>query len=134
MGHGVIHDFIAKLRRNQEEMEIIGDGKGEKNFFLVEECIDGILFAYRNRPDITCDVYNLGCASTTRISKIAEVVAAEMGLKDVHFRTTGGQRGWPGDVPNVIYDVSKMRKLGWEAKHTSTEAVRIAARRLLGKE
>jgi hypothetical protein len=30
--------------------------------------------------------------------------------------------------------VSKMKKLGWEASHTSDEAVRIAARRLLGKE
>jgi UDP-glucose 4-epimerase len=57
-----------------------------------------------------------------------------MGLKDVRFRFTGGSRGWPGDVPQVIYDVSKMKQLGWAARRSSAEAVRIAARRLLGKE
>jgi UDP-glucose 4-epimerase len=65
---------------------------------------------------------------------IAQIVVEEMGLKNVQFRTTGSKRGWPGDVPNVIYDVSKMKKLGWSARCSSTEAVHIATRRLLGKE
>jgi UDP-glucose 4-epimerase len=134
MGHGVIYDFIAKLRRNPEELEILGDGNGEKNFFLVEECIDGMLFAYRNVADKPCDVFNLGCESATKIMTIARIVAEEAGLENVRFRTTGGRQGWPGDVPNVIYDVSKMRKLGWEARHTSDQAIRIAARRLLSQE
>ncbi|MDP2948662.1 MAG: NAD-dependent epimerase/dehydratase family protein [Chloroflexota bacterium] len=134
MRRGVIHDFIAKLRKNPNELEILGDGMGHKNFFLVEDCIEGMLTAV-NRADVQpCDVFNLGCESTTKISAIARIVAEEMGLKNVRFRTTGGKRGWPGDVPNVIYDVSKMKSLGWQAKHTSDEAVRIAARRLLGEE
>jgi UDP-glucose 4-epimerase len=54
-------------------------------------------------------------------------------LKNVKFSYTGGKRGWPGDVPVVHYDVNKIEKLGWQVKHTSDEAVRIAARRLLGK-
>ena len=134
MGHGVIYDFITKLRRNPDELEILGDGNGEKNFFLVEECIDGMLFAYRNFADRPCDVFNLGCESATKIMTIARIVAEEAGLENVRFRATGGKRGWPGDVPNVIYDVSKMRKLGWEARHTSDQAIRIAARRLLSQE
>jgi UDP-glucose 4-epimerase len=134
MGHGVIYDFIGKLRRNPQELEILGDGGGEKNFFLVEECIDGMFFAYRNVTEKPCDVFNLGCESTTKIMAIAQIVVEEMGLKNVQFRTTGSKRGWPGDVPNVIYDVSKMKKLGWSARCSSTEAVHIATRRLLGKE
>jgi UDP-glucose 4-epimerase len=134
MGHGVIYDFITKLRRNSEELEILGDGNGEKNFFLVEDCIDGMLLAYRNVSDKPCDVFNLGCESTTKVMIIARIVVEEMGLKNVQFRTTGGKRGWPGDVPNVIYDVSKMKKLGWTARCSSAEAVRIATRRLLEKE
>lgn len=133
MGHGVIHDFIEKLQRNPREMEILGNGNQEKPFFLVEDCIDGMLFAFRNATEKPCDIFNLGCASTTKVTEIGRIVAEEMGLKEVRFRCTGGKRGWPGDVPVVIYDVSKMNKLGWEAKHTSTEAVRIAVRRLLGK-
>ena len=134
MGHGVIYDFIAKLRRNPKELEILGDGEQEKNYFLVEDCIDGMLYGFRHAKDKSCDVFNLGTESNVKVSEIARIVTEEMGLPGVDFRYTGGQRGWAGDVPRVIYDMSKMRTLGWESRHTSADAVRIATRRLLGKE
>ena len=131
MGHGVIYDFIQKLKRNPEELEILGDGEQEKPFFLVEDCIDGMFCAFRD-SDAWCDVFNLGCSSSTKISRVAEIVAEEMGLSAARFRYTGGRRGWVGDVPQVGLDVSKIKNLGWQAGHTSDEAVRIAAGRLLG--
>jgi UDP-glucose 4-epimerase len=134
MGHGIIHDFIAKLQRNPKELEILGDGNQEKNYFLVEDCIDGMLFALDNANARDCDVFNLGCESTVNATEIGRIVVEAMGLSDVRCAYTGGCRGWPGDVPMVIYNVDKMRGLGWRAKCTSAEAVRIATRRLLGKE
>ena len=132
MDHGVIFDFIHKLKRNPSELEIWADGQGQKPFFLVEDCIEGMFCAYRNTDD-WCDVFNLGTATTTRIDNIAEIVIEEMGLTDVDIRYTGGRRGFPGDVPKLLLDLTKMQRLGWQASHTSDEAVRIAARRLLGK-
>lgn len=134
MGHGILHDFVAKLRRNPVELEILGDGNQEKNYFVVEDCIDGMLFAFRHASEKPCDVFNLGCESTIKASDIAHIVVEEMGLKDVKFHYTGGCRGWPGDVPKVKYDLSKMKKLGYQAKHTSAEALRIAVRRILGEK
>jgi UDP-glucose 4-epimerase len=133
MGHGVIFDFIQKLRKNPKELEILGDGNQEKPFFLVEDCIDGMLHAFHN-SNTGCDVYNLGCNSFTNVTRIAQIVVEEMGLKDVRFKYTGGRRGWPGDAPIVHFDVNKMAKLGWRAGHTSDEAVREAARRLLNEK
>lgn len=134
MGHGILHDFIAKLKRNPKEMKVLGDGDQEKNYLLVEECIDGMLFAVRNASEKPCDIFNLGCESTVKASEIAHITAEEMGLDGVTFRYTGSRQGWPGDVTMVIYDVSKMKRLGWQARYTSAEAIRIAVRRLLGKE
>ncbi len=134
MGHGVIYDFIRKLKASPRELEILGDGKQEKNYFLVEDCINGILFAFRHAGRKPCDVFNLGTETTVNVKEIGRIVAEEMGLKGVRLRFTGGSRGWPGDVPQVIYDVRKMKRLGWKARCSSAEAVRIAARRLLGKE
>jgi len=135
MNHGVIFDFIQKLKKNPKELEILGDGKQEKPFFLVEDCIEGMLHAFNNveykDPDKQYDVYNLGCNSFTSVTKIAQIVAEEMGLKDVKFKYTGGKRGWKGDAPIVHFNIDKMKKLGWQAKHTSDEAVRIAAQRIL---
>jgi UDP-glucose 4-epimerase len=134
MGHGILPDFIAKLERNPSELEVLGDGNQEKNYFLVEDCIDGMLFALHRASEKPCDVFNLGCESAITASEIARVTVEEMGLNGVKLRYTGGSRGWPGDVPLVLYDVSKMKRLGWQARHTSAEAVRIALRRMLGKE
>jgi len=132
MGHGVIYDFIHKLKQNPRELEILGDGHQEKPVFLVEDCIDGMLCGFRN-SDNQCDVYNLGCESFTSVTRVAQIVTEEMGLDGVKFKYTGGERGWPGDVPKVHFNVERIKKLGWRARHTSDEAVRIAARRLLGK-
>jgi len=131
MGHGVIYDFIQKLKRNPEELEILGDGNQEKPFFLVEDCIEGMLCAFRDSTD-ECSIYNLGVDSVTRVTSIAKIVADEMGLQNVRFKYTGGRQGWPGDAPIIHFNVERMKAMGWQAKHTSDEAVRIAIRRLLG--
>ena len=130
MGHGVIYDFIQKLRKNPQEMEILGDGQQEKPFFLVEDCIDGMLHAFHH-TDAPYDIYNLGSENFTNVTRIAEIVAEVMGLTNVKFRYTGGKRGWPGDVPVVHLNVNKIKALGWRARQTSDEAVRVAAKRLL---
>ncbi len=131
MGHGVIYDFIRKLQKNPAELEILGDGHQQKNFFLVEDCIDAMLFARDRMDDQQCDVYNLGTESIVTVTEIAQIVVEEMGLSNVSFRYAGGERGWPGDVPKVVYDVGKIRALGWEAPQSSADAVRIATQRLL---
>ncbi|HEX4841660.1 MAG TPA: NAD-dependent epimerase/dehydratase family protein [bacterium] len=132
MGHGVIYDFITKLQKNPEELDILGDGNQEKNYFLVEDCLDGMVFAFLNARERSCDVFNLGTETTTSTTEIARIVVDEMSLQNVPFRYSGGRQGWPGDVPVVKYDLTKMKLLGWRARYTSTEAVRIATRRLLG--
>lgn len=133
--HGVIFDFIRKLKENSEELEVLGTGKGEKNYFLVEECIHGMLYTYHRVPEGPFPVLvNLGTDSTSKVMEIAQIIIEEMGLKDVKFTFTGTPRGWPGDQPVVLLDTGKIHTLGWWARRTSNEAVRTATRRLLGTE
>jgi UDP-glucose 4-epimerase len=130
MDHGVIFDFIQKLKKNREVLEVLGDGNQEKPFFLVEDCINGMLCAYE-RGNGQCEMYNLGCESSTIVKRLAQIVVEEMGLSNVLFKYTGGKRGWPGDTPIVHFNIDKIKRLGWQPKHASDEAVRIAARRLV---
>ena len=118
MGHGVIYDFIEKLNNNPHELEILGDGHQRKPFVYIEDCVDAILFGY-NHSNERIDVLNIGCSTSTDITTIAKMVVEEMGLNEVRFRYTGGDRGWLGDVPQLRFNVDKMRDLGWEAKYTS---------------
>ena len=134
MGHGVIFDFVRKLQKDPHTLEILGDGEQQKNFFLVEDCVEGMLFASRHANSLPCDVFNLGSNTSLKVTDVARIAVDEMGLGDVEFRYTGGERGWPGDVPTYFHDVTKMRELGWSAKHSTVESVRIAVERLTAKE
>ena len=132
MTHGVIFDLLNRLQSNSEELEVLGDGTGEKNYFLVEECIDGMIHAYIHSHHTGSEIFNLGSDTTTRVSQIVRTILEETG-KNPRLRYKGGERGWPGDQPRVYMSVEKMKKLGWSAKLRSDEAVRIAVRRYLEK-
>jgi len=130
--HGAIFDFINKLKKNPEELVILGDGKQQKPYLYVKDLIEAILFVWKNSNErLNC--FNVAADSFTTVTRIAEIVAEEMELKDVKFTYTGGDRGWTGDVPRFRYDISKVNKLGWKADRSSDEAVRIGVRAMLGK-
>jgi UDP-glucose 4-epimerase len=134
MGHGVIYDFVQKLKKDPKHLEIWGDGKGLKPYFLVEDCIRGMMTAYRSRPAgsyPSCDIYNLGCDTYTSVDAVAAIVMNEMDLKSVEVTYTGGRRGFPGDVPIVNYDATKMNLIGWWVRTSSDKAVRAAAYRII---
>jgi UDP-glucose 4-epimerase len=130
--HGAIFDFINKLKRNPEELEILGDGTQQKPYIHVQDCVDGVLYGFQH-SDAQVNVFNLGNSDVTRVTTIAQMLVESMGLANVKLKYTGGERGWPGDVPQVRLDTSRMEKLGWKPKYNSGEAVRIAIKEILGK-
>jgi len=131
MSRGVIFDFINKLKTNPKELEILGDGNQEKNYILAEDVVDGMLYCIANDNAPICDLFHLGGPDSLKVVDLARIVAAEMGLKAVEFKFTGGKSGWPGDQPKAIFDISKLRGIGWQPKFSSAQAVQIATKRIL---
>lgn len=129
--HGVIFDFIKKLRNNPAELEVLGNGEQCKPYIYVKDLVDGIQYVINHSTD-RFNVYNLGPTTRTKVKEIAAMVIEEMEL-DASIRYTGGDRGWVGDVPAFEYDLSKVNLLGWEDPKSSNEAVRTAIRKGLGK-
>lgn len=130
--HGVIYDLIKKLRKNPHELEVLGDGTQEKPYLFIEDCIEGMMFVFNNAKQ-SINLYTLGVSSSTTVKFVAENIIREMGLNGVKLCYTGGDRGWPGDVPQVRFDVTKINRLGWKAKLSSDEAV-LKTIRILIKE
>ncbi|MBN2097986.1 MAG: NAD-dependent epimerase/dehydratase family protein [Dehalococcoidia bacterium] len=128
--HGVIVDFINKLKLNPNDLEVMGDGAQDKPYIHVDDCIDGMLFALRYAND-QLNLFNLGCSSTTKVATVARIVMREMGLSDAVIKYTGGRRGWRGDVPQYRSDNSRINKLGWSPRYTSDEAVHEAVKAIL---
>ena len=128
--HGVIYDFIHKLRGDKGVLEVLGNGLQEKSYMDVEDTVNGMLHVI-DSSDEGVALYNLGTDETVSVSRIAEIVVEASGLEGVDIRYTGGDRGWPGDVPRTWLDVGRLDSLGFEAKRSSEEAVRRCAESLI---
>lgn len=147
--HGVIYDFINKIRSNPEELEILGDGNQTKSYIYVDDCIDAMVAGLKTNENANAgaevgveegypeaksrvNIFNIGTDDMTTVKRIAEIVCEEMRVSPKpKFKFTGGKRGWKGDVPIMLLDASKLNALGWKQKYNSEEAVRKAAGDLL---
>lgn len=129
--HGIIVDFINKLKNNPNLLEILGDGQQRKSYLHVSDCVDAILFAVENSHEMA-NIFNIGSEDTITSKEIGEIVVSEMGLEDVKFTYTGGKRGWRGDVPRMLLSIEKLKKLGWMPVHNSRSSVVAAVRTMLG--
>ena len=135
--HGVIVDFIRKLRQNPKELEILGDGNQRKSYLHVKDFVDAVFLALRSFLDDgkVVEVYNVGSFDQVNVKRIAEIVSEEMGLQNLEFKLTGGVdggRGWRGDVKTMLLSADKLLNLGWKPSLNSEEAVRLSCRELLG--
>ena len=128
--HGVVYDFVKKLRNNPKELLILGNGTQCKPYIYVTDLVNAIVkLTEQFEPGV--DVFNISVMSEgTSVTHIAEIVVDVLGLSDVEFKYTGGDRGWKGDVPRFKYDISKVLATGWKPEYTSDEAVRKAAQSL----
>jgi UDP-glucose 4-epimerase len=129
--HGAVFDFIHKLQRNPHELEILGNGTQCKPYIYVLDLVEAIIKLTKEIKSGE-EIYNISVRSKgTTVTHIAEIVLDEMGLRNVEFKYTGGDRGWKGDVPQFQYDISKVLSTGWEPNYTSDEAVRQAVKDVL---
>jgi UDP-glucose 4-epimerase len=129
-GRTVISDFIHKLTENPRRLDILGDGRQAKSYLLSSDCINSMLYVVEHAP-APLSIYNLGCSDSLSVTRIADMVVEAMGISNVEYRFSGGEGGWPGDVPRFTLDVLALNQLGWKASRTSEQAVAIAIQHVL---
>ena len=137
--HGVIIDFINKLRKNPSELEILGDGSQKKSYLHVYDAVDATLHLFNvfKKSNKDYDIYNVGNEDWITVKEIADIVVEEMGLNNVIYKykpATPDGRGWMGDVKFMLLDITKLKSTGWKPRWSSCEAVRKTVRQLLNKE
>ena len=119
--HGVIFDFVKRLKADPSHLRILGDGRQSKPYIYVLDLVDAIMRFKDAEKGIT--LYNVGVETQTSVTRIAEIVCEKMGLTGIPFEYTGGRGGWKGDVPVFAYNLDKIHATGWKASLTSDEAV-----------
>jgi UDP-glucose 4-epimerase len=122
--HGHVVDFFRALERDPTRLRVLGDGRQEKSYLYVQDCISGILAALDAHDDEvgTAHVYNLGTDETIVVDDSVALITRHLGLSPT-VEHTGGVRGWPGDSPLIHLDCSLIRDLGWSPTLTIEGAI-----------
>jgi UDP-glucose 4-epimerase len=122
--HGHVYDFYRSLKRDPTRLRVLGNGRQQKSYLYVQDCVTGILAAvgvHDQRPG-QLGVYNLGTDETMVVDESIDTICDYMGL-DPALEYVGGKRGWPGDSPMIHLDCSRMRSLGWMPTLTIRQAI-----------
>jgi UDP-glucose 4-epimerase len=122
--HGHVYDFYRSLKRDSRLLRVLGDGRQEKSYLYVTDCVDAIMTAVRehDRRPGELGVYNLGTDETIVVNDSIRVICEHMGV-DPELEYSGGKRGWAGDSPLIHLDCSRIRALGWTPTLTIHDAI-----------
>jgi UDP-glucose 4-epimerase len=123
--HGHVFDFYCALKRDPSRLRVLGDGRQEKSYLYVGDCVSAILTATRAHTDDRgrFAVYNLGTNETVVVDDSIALICEHMGLEP-ELEHTGGKRGWAGDSPLIHLACDRIRSLGWAPTLTIPEAIR----------
>ena len=111
----------------------MGDGKQNKSYFHVEDCITAML---NKAPGELCEKgetveLNVGSKDAIDVITLADQVCKAMKLDNVEYSFTGGVdggRGWKGDVKVMKLDIKALMKHGWTPQYTSKRAIKETAK------
>jgi UDP-glucose 4-epimerase len=129
--HGVIHDFLDKIAKNPNKLEIIGTGLQSRDFVHVSDVVDALV-TVGSDESTNGKTYNIGFGKTTKIIDLAKMMLKILNLQDKTVVTTTNV-SWQGDINTIWFDISKAKKeLKWNPKVSLEESIKevIADRKL----
>lgn len=110
--HGAINDFLIKLRKNPDKLEVLGTGRQARDFIYVSDMVNFLIKA-AIFPTAAGEVFNVGTGITTTVSDLAKILTNLMGLRNVDIYFKGGQ-AWKGDMDITLADNRKaVNMLKW---------------------
>ena len=130
--HGVIWDLANKLKKNPNELEILGDGKQTRSYIYIDDAVEATMIAWRKTND-DYSVYNVGSEDWITVDEVADQVIEAMNLVNVRkiYKPVLHGVGWPGDVKKIVLRIDKIKQLGFKPSLSSKEAVKATTRELI---
>jgi UDP-glucose 4-epimerase len=123
--HGHVFDFYRALKRDPTRLRVLGDGRQEKSYLYVQDCIGALLLAagrHEGETEPAAHIYNLGTDETLLVDDSVAIIAEHLSLSP-EIEHSGGRRGWAGDSPLIRLDTSRIRALGWCPQLTIAQAL-----------
>ena len=119
--HGHVFDFWRKLRHDPTQLEVLGDGKQQKSYLHVSDCVRAMLLALEQQTE-PVKVLNIGHSDWLSVTQSVAIICRTLGVSPA-LSFTGGERGWIGDSPKILLDTRRLRALGWAPQISLTRAI-----------
>ena len=107
--HGHVYDFIQKLSADSSRLNVLGDGTQTKSYMHVSDCVNAITDL---RGPSNFEVFNIGRAETITIRRSIELISECLKISP-ELLFGNSPRGWIGDNPIILLDITKAKSLGW---------------------
>ena len=119
--HGHVYDFFKNLTTDPTQLNVLGDGKQQKSYMYIGDCISGMLQAVEKAGD-KVNVLNIGTDQASRVDDSIRWISEYMKISPA-LSYAGGRRGWIGDSPYILLDCTRLRDLGWQPALNIEEGV-----------
>jgi UDP-glucose 4-epimerase len=119
--HGHVIDFWRKLKHDPTRLEVLGNGKQQKSYLHVSDCVAAMLVAIERSRD-PINLFNLGHGYWVQVNDSIGIITRAMGVSP-RIEYTGGERGWVGDSPRILLDTTRLRGLGWDPTKSIEESI-----------
>lgn len=126
--HGLVFDFVNKLRAGAKTLKVIAPGTSMKSYVHVSDVVAAIknVLGRLERGSDRYSVFNVGTGEYTTPLHIAEVVLRSLAMEDTPIILTGTT--WVGDNPAIQLSTDPLRALGWHPRYSIDSAVEDTVR------
>lgn len=132
--HGVILDFVRKLKKDGSKLDVLGDGSQQKAYLHVTDLIKALLMVRDRSSAKSIEAFNVGPVDEgVTVKWIAEQVVRRVSPSAV-IQYGHGNKGWIGDVPRFSYATDQIQRLGWKPELDSEAAVKRAIEEIAVQE
>lgn len=121
--------FFVTNAMEDRELPIYGDGKNVRDWLYVADHCQAIDFILENGQ--AGEIYNIGGGQEMTNLEITDIILAELGKPQSLKRYVKDR---PGHDRRYSLDISKIRKMGWEPKHSFVNAVKETIRWYIDNE
>jgi GDP-L-fucose synthase len=114
-----INKFITAKETKQDVVTCFGDGTPTREFLFSDDLADGLVFLMNNYTDP--EIINIGPQREVSIKELSELISKLVGYTgEINWDTTK-----PNGTPRRTLDTTKMDSLGWKAKTSLEDGLKI---------
>ena len=113
----LIRKFIEARDSHSSSVTLWGTGKPRREFLYVDDMVSACIFLMQHYDD--SEIINIGMGTDVSILELAHLIGEKVGYRgSIVFDSSK-----PDGTPRKLLDVSKINRLGWEAKVPLAEGI-----------